>query len=200
MPSSSSCLVVQGSLSWWQGKGPGPLGSSPSIRPLASPTPSNRSRGTELGILEVGMRQKPGAEMAKGFLATAQSFPASGGRSGARPTGCSSCCTGKGGVPSHFLQEAIWRLREKFPLGHMTHTTLTRFLAWATPPDRQKWPRPSRPSLSPYPAASQLLCAQNVWPALARQAPQSCGFWNAATLPGAPSTSCSFHILPKGNP
>ena len=139
------------------------------------------------------------AQPGKGLLATAQSFPASGGGGGGgeRAAGCSNDYRGKGGVRSDFLRETIWRLGEKFPFWHMTHEALTPFPAWSTPPSRLGLASPQ--PLSPYPAVSQSLCAQNVWPTLFRLAPKSHGFLDANTIPGAHSPSCNFHILPKGD-
>ena len=135
------------------------------------------------------------AQSGKGLLATAQSFPASRGGGGERAPGCSNDYRGKGGVRSDFLRETIWRLGEKFPFWHMTHEALTPFPAWSTPPSRLGLASPQ--PLSPYPAVSQSLCAQNVWPTLFRLAPKSHGFLDANTIPGAHSPSCNFHILPR---
>lgn len=73
---------------------------------------------------------------------------------------------GKGGVWTDFLREAIWRLREKFPLQHVTHAILTPFPALDMPPelDWTGWPHASLL----YSADSQLLCVRNVWPAVSR--------------------------------
>ena len=141
------------------------------------------------------MRQKQTAQPDKGFLATAQPFPASGRWKWRKNNRMLKWLRGKGGVRSDFLRETTWRLGQKFPLWHMTHAALTPFPAWGTPPNRLDWPCP-RSLRTQQPASCS---AQNVWPARSRLAPKCCGFWNAATLPGAHSPSCSFHIRPKGD-
>lgn len=88
------------------------------------------------------MRQKQTAQPGKGFLATAQPFPASGGWKWRKNNRMLKWLRGKGGVRSDFLRETTWTLGQKSPLWHMTHAALTPFPAWGAPPNRLDWPCP----------------------------------------------------------
>ena len=119
-----------------------------------------------------------------------------GGRGdGERTAGCSNDYRGKGGVPSDFLSETIWRLGEKFPFWHMTHGALSPFPAWSTPPNRLGLASPQPLSLCP--AVSQLLCAQNVWPTLFRLAPKSMDSWMPIPFLGLTANLATFTFCPR---